>query len=444
MRRALEEAHGGIYWYTSKAEMDRTFDAAYRKIDHPMTALEFWRLAAPVVAHIKCCHTYLSFPKDVEEAQKNGAAPIFPVETCLVHYRVFGIYQYGDSGSSLVGKEILSINGVSTGKLLDELRSVFTGDGNSATAKDWHIANSTGFGIDLYGFGIQSPFRVAYRDRDGKRRLVELAGIRVPDYLKEWKKRHPEVNTNADIKFLDGGKIAAMTIRHWYHYADDAGKITFSDFLKSSFTKIHENGTSNLIIDVRGDPGGADIPVVELFGYLYDKPFHDYRDITCNATNYDFLKYDPDAKSVPQDIAKATTNGPDGKLHVIMQPGLGLQPSLQPHFGGRVFALMDGGSFSSSTEFLTLLHYYKRAKFIGEEPGGSYYGYTCGRMVAPILPHSKLSLQFGILTFYMDVSGYKYRDRGVMQDHPVSHTLDDALAGRDKDMELALSLARGR
>ena len=52
MRRSLEQAHGGIYRYTSKVEMDRTFDRAYRKIDHPMTELEFWRLAAPVVAHI--------------------------------------------------------------------------------------------------------------------------------------------------------------------------------------------------------------------------------------------------------------------------------------------------------------------------------------------------------------------------------------------------------
>src|SRR5438874_86652 len=54
MRHALEEAHGGIYRYTSKREMDRTFDRAYRKIDHSMTDLEFWRLVAPVVAHIKC------------------------------------------------------------------------------------------------------------------------------------------------------------------------------------------------------------------------------------------------------------------------------------------------------------------------------------------------------------------------------------------------------
>jgi len=243
---------------------------------------------------------------------------------------------------------------------------------------------------------------------------------------------------NADFKVLDGGSIAVITIRHWYHYADEDRKLTFSDFLKTSFAQIHQNGTTNLIIDVRDDDGGLDLPVVELFAYLWNQPFHVYRDITCNAREFDFFKYDPDAKPMPGELAK----GADGRFHVVKQTGLDIQQPLQPHYAGRVFALMNGGSFSSSTEFLTLLHFYKRAKFIGEEPAGAYYGYTCGRMVSPILPNSKLELNFGILTFYLDVSGYKHLDHGVMPDYPVTYTIGDLLAGRDRDMEMALSLAR--
>jgi hypothetical protein len=80
MRHALEEAHGGIYRYTSKADMDLTFDRACWKIDHPMTALEFWRLAAPVVAHIKCGHTYLFFPETVQ-TQMMTTLPLFSMVT---------------------------------------------------------------------------------------------------------------------------------------------------------------------------------------------------------------------------------------------------------------------------------------------------------------------------------------------------------------------------
>jgi hypothetical protein len=442
MRHALEEAHGGIYRYTSKREMDRAFNRAYRKIDHPMTALEFWRLAAPVVAHIKCGHTYLFFPKTAQ-TQMVTTLPLFPMVTRIFDERLYGYQDLANAGSPLEGAELLSINSVPARKLLNDFRTVsYTGDGNTATAKDYRITHYGNFRFYLYAFGIESPFRVVYRDSQGKRKSVTLVGIEQSKVNKAWDARNPELVAapNAGLKFVDEGKIAVLTIRHWYHYADEARKIRFSDFLKTSFAQIQQNGTTNLILDVRDDDGGLDLPVVEIFAYLWNQPFHVYRNITCNARRFDFFKYDPDAKPMPGELIKAG----DGKLHVVKQTGLGLQQPLQPHYAGRMFALMNGGSFSSSTEFLTLLHFYKRAKFIGEEPAGAYYGYTCGRMVSPILPNSKLELNFGILTFDLEVSGYKHPDRGVMPDYPVTYTIADLLAGRDKDMELALSLARAK
>jgi hypothetical protein len=58
------------------------------------------------------------------------------------------------------------------------------------------------------------------------------------------------------------------------------------------------------------------------------------------------------------------------------------------------------------------------------------------------LPHSKLILRFGLVTYYQAVSGYKYQDRAVLPDHPVNYTIADLMAGRDKEMEVTLSLAR--
>jgi C-terminal processing protease CtpA/Prc len=103
---------------------------------------------------------------------------------------------------------------------------------------------------------------------------------------------------------------------------------------------------------------------------------------------------------------------------------------------------MNGGSFSTSTEFLSILHFHKRATFVGQETGGACYSLTAGRFVDVILPHSKLQLMFGLSTYYQAVSGHKHPDRGIMPDHSVTYTIDDLLAGKDKEMELALALAR--
>lgn len=442
MRHAMEEAHGGIYRYTSKEEMDRTFDKAYRKIDHQMTDMEFWRLAAPVVAHIKCGHTYLLFPKAVQTRMLTTLIR-FPLGCGIFGDCVYIVEDFTDAHSSLEGSELLAINDVPTKRLLQQFRAVVNGDGNSATASDYRISHYGNFPVYLCAYGIESPFRVEYRDKEGKRQAVTLDGMELSKINEAWSARHsaeaPSV-PNADLKFLDEGRIAVLTIRHWYEYADEDRKITFSDFLETSFAQFHEKNTGKLIIDVRDDTGGLELPVDELFGYLWNQPFHVYRDIYCSAREFDFYKYAPEAKPMPGKLIK----GADGKLYVTEQPGLVERQPLQPQFGGRVFALMNGGSFSSSTEFLTLLHFYKRAKFIGQEPAGAYYGYTCGRMVCVILPNSKLELNFGILTYNLDVSGYKPVDRGVMPDYPVVYTISDVLAGKDKEMELALSLARSK
>ena len=127
MRKALEDAHGGIYRYTSKTEMNRTFDRAYRRIDRPMTDLEFWRLVAPVVARVKCGHTFLRFPKTLQ-AQSDSTIPVFPLEVRVFGRRAYVYQDYFKPGGALEGSELLSINGVPTKKLLKQLETIFTGE----------------------------------------------------------------------------------------------------------------------------------------------------------------------------------------------------------------------------------------------------------------------------------------------------------------------------
>jgi len=440
MRRALEEAHGGIYRYTSKADMDRTFDRAYRRVDHPMTDLEFWRLVAPVVAHIKCGHTSIWVPRTLQ-TRLTTTIPLFPLVTRIFGDRLYIYEDLSSPGSSLEGAELLSINGTAVKKLLAESRTLVTGDGNTSAAKAYRIPRNGIFLCDLYVFGIESPFRVVYPGREGKRQSATVSGVESPKQNKIWDARHPEPGVNAEIQFLDDGRIAVLTIRHWYEYADPTRNLRFLDFLNGSFAEIQQTNSKSLIIDVRDNEGGLDAPGKQLFSFLWDQPFYYDKDIVCNAREFDFFKYAPDARPVPPDTVEQRL---DGKFHLVKHPNVGLQQPGQPHFAGRVFALMNGGSFSTSCEFLSMLHFYKRAKFIGEEAAGGYYGCTAGQFVHVILPNSKLDLCFGLRTYYQAVSGYKYPDRGVIPDYPVTHTFSDLQRGRDGDMELALYLARAK
>src|SRR5262245_3823728 len=57
MRKALEEAHTGLYRYVSKPEMDRVFTAQRAKLNRPMSKTEFLAVLMETTAAIRCGHT---------------------------------------------------------------------------------------------------------------------------------------------------------------------------------------------------------------------------------------------------------------------------------------------------------------------------------------------------------------------------------------------------
>src|SRR5579859_2163518 len=72
MRHALEEAHPGLYRYSRKAEMDRTFDAQRAKLSQPMTRSQFEVVVAQTLASIRCGHTRMHWDRKMEAAIRNG------------------------------------------------------------------------------------------------------------------------------------------------------------------------------------------------------------------------------------------------------------------------------------------------------------------------------------------------------------------------------------
>ena len=129
---------------------------------------------------------------------------------------------------------------------------------------------------------------------------------------------------------------------------------------------------------------------------------------------------------------------------MLNHPNLGIQQPGKPTFEGKVWILINGGCFSTTAEFLSQAHYHRRATFIGEESGGGYYGNTSGVVPALTLPNTKLIVYVPLVTYFVAVGGYKAAAHGVLPDHPIRYTIEELLAGTDKELALALELARGK
>ena len=53
LRHALEEAHPGLYRFSTKGEMDRMFAAQRAKLQRPMTRLQFREVVAETLASLR-------------------------------------------------------------------------------------------------------------------------------------------------------------------------------------------------------------------------------------------------------------------------------------------------------------------------------------------------------------------------------------------------------
>ena len=103
--------------------------------------------------------------------------------------------------------------------------------------------------------------------------------------------------------------------------------------------------------------------------------------------------------------------------------------------------LMNGGSFSTTCEFLSNLRDKKRGIFVGEEAGGGFYGNTSGPSVLITLPNTKVRVRIPLRTYYLAVKDGQ-PNRSILPDYEVKPTISDLLSRNDPVMQQAIKLAR--
>jgi hypothetical protein len=440
-RHSLEEGQPGLYRYTKKADLDRIFDEAEKSLNRPMDAYEFYRVMSLPVAAIKNGHTDVCISDDCTKETKK--LPWLPFNVKVLDYKPYIFRDYAKNGT-LAGREILSVNGVPATRIIRTMLAAESQDGDIQSSRQRVIAQH--FGQSLIALlGIKAPYEVELAgDGVNKAEKVQVAGLTQEQMVGRSKSLYPrdqDKEPSKELKFLDNGKIAHL--RYSIFGTDvEEGRA----FMKRTFEEIQSKGSKVLILDMRGNLGGEGELGALLFSYLVDKPFKYYDDIIINAnsgTVFSFAKYtDPHRDlNIPPGIAEVRG---EGRIHQIADSCLGIQQPSKPNFKGLIYALINGRCFSSGAEFLTEVHFHHRATFIGEESAGGYYGNDSGDMVRIKLPNTKLVLFIPVMSGYMSVGGTHDHEaaRGVIPDFPVNYTIAELLAGADKDLDLALELAR--
>ncbi|HEY7545194.1 MAG TPA: S41 family peptidase [Blastocatellia bacterium] len=444
MRKALEEAHTGLYRYSTKAEMDRAFDAQRAKLNRSMTKVEFYALVTEMLAKIRCGHTGMTLDDETRATVTN--TPMFPLRVLIEGERLRVIFNDTPADQTIrPGMEIIEINGRKAKDILNSILSRLPCDGDIETCRRTRLQQN--FARNYWLFIEQATeFTVKAKDEAGKTVTTKMPGVIEADRAKNQNPVNAGLQASLDklnwakenlsVRFLKDPEIAQIRIRGF-------GGRDYMQWIENTFKMLREKGTRVLILDLRSNGGGADMYGAMLVSCLTDKPFRYFDHINVKTVQLSFKEHAKLKTMSEEEMRELLKPNPAGGYLVTPKghPGVTEQPPGKYPFMGKVMVLIDGGTFSTAADFCAVAHHLKRATFIGEETGGGYYGNNSGLETTLTLPNTKAQIRLPMYEYWNAVPGYDGKRRGTRPDHVVETKVANLVRGIDEQLNLALKLA---
>lgn len=471
----LQKLHPALYWYVSKEQLDSKFDSLKTTINKPLTSFEFYSKITPVINEVRQGHLAI-FPnlkrytkKETKELAKKGIGPFSQFEFMMFDDKLYVAKNKSQDSTIAVGSQILSINSIPTDESLKKYRKLMTSDGFNTTFYQHQIpkrfsgfyANENGIKDSLlYEFKFNDSVKTVWikRKKTAESKLISKDSI-VKKLTKDEKKERQlahkkKIIRNSkfgydpttkefqrSLKFIEkDSSVAVMKINSF-----SIGN--YASFYKESFKRIKDNKSKVLILDLRGNPGGRLSEINQLYSFVADSTiaFADKSEVVSKTS---FLKRDYFGGGLATNVLKTLAyplyvsfnylkvKKVDDKYYYATSENK-QKPLPENNFTGKMYVLINGGSFSASSIISSNLKGSGRAIFVGEETGGAFNGTVAGQMPIVELPNSKVKLRVGLMKI---AAHYKTEEEGhgIRPDVEIKPTLQDKIEGNDPEMNWIL------
>ena len=201
----------------------------------------------------------------------------------------------------------------------------------------------------------------------------------------------------------------------------------------------------NLIVDVRNNAGGDVRVLMKLLSCLADSPMDRQKggyDRVKKRGRIDVLKYSlnysGDIDMFPEYEPR---KGEDGYFCVdTIETCSVVMPDPEVHYGGRIYVLTNGHSYSAATLFPSVLIRNRRGVSVGRETGSGYHFMTALKFADIRLPNSLQTFRIPMVQLVFDttVTARTPAGRGLLPDYPLPLTRYEVMQGEDGQMDVML------
>jgi hypothetical protein len=396
----IENIHPDPYHSISKDGLTNKVQIIKDHLPDSLSQIEVWIRLNEILASLKEGHTYFR-PPDLGDFLK------FPFTVKIDHTTKECIISdsHTDSLRKYAGIRIISINGISTDSLLNGFIKNTSGENESYRL----FVNEIHFDYSVYSvFRAPEYFDVGLLIDEKKvyHRFMSynnVSGKPEPDYT------FRIINDN--IGLIDMNRMNSLR--------------DFKGFIKSAFKTINSKNISKLIIDFRGNQGGDSQIGDELLKYISNVPFTQWDKAIAKVSSVTRELYDEYSSLNDTIVEKDLSDN-------LTQP----YPS-DKRFSGKLFILVDGGTFSSAGSTVWCMDHYQLCTSIGEETSG--FGVHFGNVIKRNLPNTGLTYYTSLLKWY-SVGADDSSTHGLIPDHVAKLSIEDIRNQKDSILDYAIKL----
>lgn len=432
LKSVLKEACPILEVYKTKEEVNTHFNAIEKSITEPQRISDLFLKMGNALSFFNDGHLRTYIGNNYYNAAALEKSHI-PIVLEFLNEKMYIEKNHSSYDLLKPKSEILSINGITSEKIISDFKSFHSSDGNNPYFKSHRMRDEFRSYL-MYYFKFPKNYTIQIKSADTneeKELVVEALTAATINAKKKPKK--DEKKELFSIDYDDKRKVA---IFRFTTFGDQDGEKQLRKIMKDLVKKCKKQGIETLIMDIRDNGGGFDGNAAVVYSYLTKEPFKalDGRYLKTKKLTFN-KKY-----LINKDIEETLMSVPTVKVGNEFRLDMALDHLTQPNenvFTGEIYLLINRSTFSTATLFANVFSNHNRGIIVGQNSGGGYRGDSGGRAYIE-LPNSKILIQMPLVRNEYIIDE-KHQDWITIQpDILVNLSIEDVLAKKDKVMEAVL------
>ena len=396
---AFTQVHAGSNRYLDDTQLKQIFSQTKQDLSQTLSVKDAYLRLSKLAASLQCGHTHTGIYNQSALIDQLTLAPAnkLPVLFQNIQNRWYITHNLSDKSIIRAGTEIIAINNIEVATISETLAPYLSvdGDNNARRAYLTQLLPTSSYQLfDAYFpllFGQDqgdTTYKLTLRLPNTSRQLiVDVNGRTLKQRqaaLVALKPELADVRNSLQFRTLNDDQIGYLKIGTFATYNID---FDWQEFYSQAFAAFNTASVEHLIIDIRGNGGGLDLPMLQLGEFLSDLvnqslPFSPVRPF---ATLPESIK--PYLKTWDQRLYTQTSMA---------------MPTLEPvdkTFSGKVWLLVDGANASAT--FMLAKQYQDAgiATLVGQPTGGNLRGINGGGMFFLTLPNTQIEIDIPIFQY---------------------------------------------